>query len=159
MTDGLERVRNYITQRGIDPNIAVFNDSTESSELAADALGCGVAEIAKSVVFTGTQTYVVVVSGDMRVSTSRLSSALGSKVRLAPRDEVKNLTGYVAGGVPPFPHNSGVRTLVDASLKRFKNVWTAGGETNAVFRIPVQTLIEISGGAEVNVSEQRAEKS
>lgn len=83
MTDGLERVRCHIAERGVDPNIVVFNDSTESSELAAKALGCSVAEIAKSVVFTAEQTYVVVVSGDMRVSTARLSSVLGLKVKLA----------------------------------------------------------------------------
>ncbi len=155
MTDGLERVRCHIAERGVDPNIVVFNDGTESSELAAKALGCSVAEIAKSVVFTAEQTYVVVVSGDMRVSTARLSSVLGLKVKLANRESVKSLTGYDAGGVPPFPHNEGVRTLVDKSLRRFENVWTAGGKTNAVFRIPVRTLIDIAGNHEVDVSEQR----
>ena len=159
MPDEVERVRKYIAECGLPAEIVTFAESTESSELAAAALGCSVAEIAKSVVFTGAGTFVVVVSGDMRVSTSKLSSALGSKVRLAPRNEVKKLTGYAAGGVPPFPHNGEVRTLIDISLKRFKHVWTAGGETNSVFRIPVKRLIELAGGAEVSVSEQRADKS
>ncbi len=158
MSQELERVRSYIAERGIASDIVTFDESTESSELAAEALGCSVAEIAKSVVFTGSQTYIVVISGDMRVSSSKLSSGLGSQVLLAPRNEVRELTGYAAGGVPPFPHKAGVRTLIDASLKRFEHVWTAGGETNAVLRIPVMKLIEISGGTEVDVAEQSVEK-
>ncbi len=156
MTVELERVRRFIDEKGIASEIVTFGESTESSELAADALGCSVAEIAKSIVFRGNETYVVIVSGDMRVSTGKLSSAIGSKVRLAPRGEVKDLTGYVAGGVPPFPHREGVRTLIDISLKRFERVWTAGGETNAVFSVPVRKLIELAGGAEVDISEQKS---
>lgn len=122
-----------------------FDESTKNSALAAEVLGCTVAEIAKSVVFVGARTAVVIISGDKRVSLSKLGAALGDDVRIATPDEVRENTGYPIGGVPPFPHNEDVWVFADNSLTRFDYVWAAAGAPNAVFGIRSKDLIALLG--------------
>jgi len=122
-----------------------FGESTKNSELAAQALGCSVAEIAKSVVFVGAATVVVIISGDKRVDAEKLSAVCGGSVRVAKPDEVRERTGYPIGGVPPFPHSEGVSVLPDSSVTRFEHVWAAGGTPNAVFRIGTSDLVRLVG--------------
>lgn len=76
----------------------------------------------------------------------------GSKLRIASAEEVKTLTGYLAGGVPPFPHDDGIGLYPDISLTTYPRVWAAAGEQNAVMQISVKELIETIGGAVVDVT-------
>lgn len=139
---GVERVRSFVARKGIETVIQELDSSTRSSALAAQALGCTVAEIAKSVVFCGQITAVVVISGDRRVDLGKLNRVVGARLRIASPEEVAANTGYVIGGVPPFPHRDGVVVLPDVSLARFAHVWTASGAQNAVMRIATDVLIE-----------------
>lgn len=129
-----------------------FDSSTKNSALAADVLGCTVGEIAKSVVFLGKGAVVVVISGDRRVDAGKLASLIGAPVRIATPDEVREMTGYPIGGVPPFPHTGGVVVLPDLSLTRFSHVWAAAGAPNAVFRISPSDLIRLVGRTPVDVA-------
>ena len=129
-----------------------FDASTKSSELAAKALGCTIAEIAKSVVFVGDETSVVIISGDKRVDVAKLEKAAGGKARKADADEVRDRTGYPIGGVPPFPHSSGVSVYLDSSLKRHKEVWAAAGSPNSVFRVSVEDLLKTAGKEAVDLA-------
>lgn len=129
----------------MEAKIREFDESTKSSALAAEALGCTIGEIAKSVVFVGARTAVVVISGDKRVSLTRLSAALGDEIRIATPEEVREKTGYPIGGVPPFPHNEDVWVFADNSLARFDYVWAAAGAPNAVFRIRSKELAALLG--------------
>ena len=149
---GLQRVREFIKTSNLDVRVVVLEESTKSSVLAAAALGCLVAEIAKSVVFVGRSTVVVVISGDKRVDTSKLNRALAEELRVAAPDEVVEKTGYVVGGVPPFAHNQGVHVFLDVSTRRFAKVWAAGGEQNAVFQISVDDLARTIGTGEIDVA-------
>jgi len=139
-----------------DHNISVelveLNESTRTSQMAADALGCSVAQIAKSIVFVNDGAAVVVISGDRRVDDRKLSKILGHKVSIAEADAVRKNTGYVIGGVPPFPHDEDVKVLLDSSLKRFEEVWTAAGTPNSVFKISVEILKRTLGTDFVEVS-------
>lgn len=143
----------FLSENRIEAEVVVLDESTRTSRMAADALGCDVAQIAKSIVFVdGGAAAVVVISGDKRVDTRRLSRLLGHKVSMADADSVRERTGYVIGGVPPFPHNDGVRVLLDASLGRFEDVWAAAGTPNSVMRIRVEALRRILGTEFVEVS-------
>lgn len=148
-----ERVAGHLSRSGVDFEIREFDASTKSSALAARALGCTLGEIAKSVVFSGPGTAVVIVSGDRRVSPSALARLLGGEVRVATPGEVRERTGYPIGGVPPFPHGTGVRVFADVSLKRFPRVWAAAGAPNAVFRIGTEDLVRLVGRPVCDVSE------
>jgi prolyl-tRNA editing enzyme YbaK/EbsC (Cys-tRNA(Pro) deacylase) len=151
----VERVRQHLLALKLNVDVREFDTSTKNSTLAARALGCSVAEIAKSVVFNAGGAVVVVISGDKRVDTRRLSEQVGGRVSVATPEEVRSMTGYPIGGVPPFPHVKGVRVLCDESLLRFEQVWAAGGAPNIVFRISPHELVKKTGGATVDLAERK----
>jgi prolyl-tRNA editing enzyme YbaK/EbsC (Cys-tRNA(Pro) deacylase) len=147
-----ERVADYLKDAGVAAEVREFDESTRSSALAAKALGCSIAEIAKSVVFVGEKAIVVIISGDKRVSVAKLGSLTGGDVRVADAEEVREWTGYPIGGVPPFPHKEGVVVFPDVSLTRFDHVWAAAGAPNTVFRIRTNSLISLLGDAPRDLS-------
>jgi len=152
MAGSVERVRAHLESLGLEVEFREFEVSTKSSALAAQALGCSVAEIAKSVVFKGKRPVVVVISGDKRVDPSKLWSHEGAPVAIATPDEVREMTGYPIGGVPPFPHSGEVAVLVDSSVLRFDRVWAAGGAPNAVFNVKTVDLARTVGGRPVDLA-------
>lgn len=152
MVKGIERVKQFVTSRGLDARIVELPSSTRTSQLAAEALGCSVAEIAKSLVFTGGKSVVLVISGDKRVDIAKLRSLLGKDLQLASADEVKAVTSYTIGGVPPFPHEGEVTVYADISLGRFVRVWAAAGEPNAVMNLSVEELKRTLGTDFIDVA-------
>lgn len=140
MARGSEKVKCFLSERGIEVELRELDESTRTSQIAADALGCDVAQIAKSIVFINGSVAVVVISGDKRVDDKKLSKLLGYKISIADADSVRRSTGYVIGGVPPFPHNDDVKVFLDRSIARFDEVWTAAGTPNSVFKVKVETL-------------------
>jgi len=154
MSKGYERVHEYMSEYGIEARSVTLDTSTRTSRMAADALGCTVPEIAKSIVFTnGERAYVVVISGDRRVDLGKLGAAVGAKVTVGDADAVRKLTGYVIGGVPPFPHDDEVVVILDRSLERFRHVWAAGGAPNSVVRFSLKQLHGVLGPGTVDVAE------
>jgi len=147
-----ERVSEFLSKSGVKYEAKEFDESTKTSALAAKALGCTVPEIAKSVVFVGQKTAVVIISGDKRVDAAKLARFLGVEVRIGRPDEVREKTGFPIGGVPPFPHGEGVVVVADRSLMRFDHVWAAAGTPNAVFGIGTADLIRLLGRAPVDVA-------
>ena len=152
MARGSKRLSQYVEERGIETEVVTLDSSTRTSQMAADSLGCEVAQIAKSIVFTGDSPVVVVISGDKRVDPKKLSEHLGWKAKIADADAVRNGTGYVIGGVPPFAHEPGVVVLLDSSLARFDDVWAAAGTPHSVMRLRVSDLAEIVGGGFVGLA-------
>ncbi|MGC8710654.1 MAG: YbaK/EbsC family protein [Candidatus Micrarchaeia archaeon] len=144
---GVEEVEAFIKSNSIDAEVKVLEpESTRTSALAAEALKCTVAEIAKSIVFFYTKKsemlpVVVVLSGDKMVDEKKLTIFLGAEdIERMNAEEVKRETGYAIGGVPPFPHKKNVRILIDKSLFRFRRVWGAAGAPNAVMHISPEIL-------------------
>jgi prolyl-tRNA editing enzyme YbaK/EbsC (Cys-tRNA(Pro) deacylase) len=148
-----QRVLEFLGKAGVPAEVRDFEGTTKSSTLAAAALGCSVAEIAKSVVFVTPGPVVVVISGDKRVDPRKLAGISGGEPRVATADEVRELTGYPIGGVPPFPHRQGVHVMVDGSLARHRWVWAAAGAPNAVFRIESEALVSLTGGDSRDLAE------
>lgn len=144
---GSKRVSAYLGERDIEARVVTLDESTRTSQLAADALSCTVAEIAKSIVFrVGEQAVIVVISGDKHVDAKKVGELLGVKIGNADADAVKSLTGYVIGGVPPFPHDASVKVILDRSLSRFERVWAAAGTPNSVMNLAIAQLKDIVGG-------------
>ncbi len=148
-----ERVAKYLSNSGVEFELREFEESTRSSALAAQALGCTIAEIAKSVVFIGAATVVVIISGDRKVDPNKLAAAAGEAMRIASPEEVRERTGFPIGGVPPFPHAEGVSVMPDSSLRRFRRVWAAAGSPNAVFRIGVDDLLMLVASGTYELAE------
>jgi prolyl-tRNA editing enzyme YbaK/EbsC (Cys-tRNA(Pro) deacylase) len=151
---GIEEVKRFLAERGIE--VWEYAEPTPSSETAARAVGCSVAEIAKTILFiVGGEPVVVVTSGDLRIKGSRLKQFTGlkGKVRLPEAEEVIRHTGFAPGGVCPFLLPQGLRVLVDASMRRFPKVYAAAGNDHSAVPITVDRLIEITGGEESAVCE------
>lgn len=137
----------YLHESKVDHELRVLDKSTRTSALAAEVLGCTISEIAKSVVFVGSSTtLVVVISGDRRVDMGKLSRLVGGPLRPGTPEEVVERTGFRIGGVPPFPHREGVRVILDRSVVGRPEVWAAAGTPNAVFRIRSGDLASLVGG-------------
>jgi prolyl-tRNA editing enzyme YbaK/EbsC (Cys-tRNA(Pro) deacylase) len=126
--------------------IRVFPEGTKTAEDAARAIGCPVAAIIKSLVFVveGEQTeepVVALVPGDLRLDTAALAAlAGGTGSRRAGLDEVREATGYSAGGTPPFGHPTPVRVFADDRLRRNDPLWAAAGTPTTVFPITIADL-------------------
>jgi prolyl-tRNA editing enzyme YbaK/EbsC (Cys-tRNA(Pro) deacylase) len=120
-----------------------FDASTRTAQDAADAIGCGVGQIVKSLVWmAGDEPVLALVGGDRRLDPDRLGAALGTRdVRQAGADEVRAATGFAIGGVPPFGHPTALRAVMDEGLAHHETVWAAAGTPRSVFAIGPEELV------------------
>jgi prolyl-tRNA editing enzyme YbaK/EbsC (Cys-tRNA(Pro) deacylase) len=140
------KVQQRLREKGLDVAVHELADSTRTAAEAAAAVGVDVGQIVKSLVFAdGDGPLLVLCAGDRRVDTA----LLGEDVRAAKADEVREATGFAIGGVPPLGHDRPVRTVVDASLRRFETVWCAAGTPHAVFEVATEALIAAIPDADV----------
>ena len=150
----IDQVRELLARHGLA--VMDFDEPTPTSEAAARAVGCSLAEIAKTLLFfVGPSPVVVVASGDVRVKGSKLKRASGrsGQVRLPNPDEVLRHTGYPAGGVCPFLLPETLPVLLDDSLMRFPVVYPSAGNANSAVAVPLEVLRELTTGAGAQVSE------
>jgi prolyl-tRNA editing enzyme YbaK/EbsC (Cys-tRNA(Pro) deacylase) len=138
----------------LDPQVHMFPEGTKTAEDAANAIGCHVSAIVKSLVFmVDEEPVVALVPGDLRLDTARLSEvAGGGEVRRASLDEVRDATGFAAGGTPPFGHATPLRVFADPALKRNDPVWAAAGTPTTVFPISISDLDRLASPVWVAVT-------
>ncbi|WP_410767543.1 YbaK/EbsC family protein [Haloferax sp. DFSO60] len=131
-----------------DITVREFPEGTKTAQDAADAVGCDIAQIVKSIVMrVGDETVVVLTSGNHRVDETALASEFGvdaGDVRSANPSEVKTTTGWSIGGVPPTCHETPVPVLADPVFETFEEVWAAAGTPKAVFRLTPSELRSIA---------------
>jgi prolyl-tRNA editing enzyme YbaK/EbsC (Cys-tRNA(Pro) deacylase) len=142
------RTLELLREAGIDAQVVEFERPTRTSAEAAAAIGCSVAEIAKSIVFRGKtsgQAVVVVASGDNRVSEVKVAAKLGEPLARADADFVRMATGYAIGGVAPIGYSQPVKLLLDEDLRNFDTVWAAAGTPFSVFPIKPDQLRGLTG--------------
>lgn len=150
MAKSIDRVRDYFRARSLDIEIHELPESTRTAQLAAEAVGCELGQIVKSLVFVLDErdTVLALVAGDRRADPFKIARALrASTVRIANANEVRARTGFSIGGVAPVAHTSDEikAKLLDESLLRFETVWAAAGTPNAVFPIGRAKLVELTG--------------
>lgn len=138
----------------LDSRVHIFPEGTKTAEDAANAIGCPVAAIVKSLVFmVDDEAVVALVPGDLRLDTDKLSAvAGGGSVRRATLDQVREATGYAAGGTPPFGHTRPLRVFADTALRRNDPVWAAAGTPTTVFPISISDLDRLAGPEWVTVT-------
>ncbi len=151
----VERVRAVLLAAGHPDTIRAFPDGTRSAADAAAAVGCDVAQIAKSIVFrAGERPVLVIASGANRVDMARVASALGFHVKRADGSWVRDVTGFAIGGVAPVGHVTPPLVLVDEDLFAFDRVWAAAGTPMHVFETRAEALLRLSGGTRAMVREE-----
>lgn len=153
MASGPERVQQALDACGLDSKVVRLPNSTRTAPEAAQAVGCEVGAIAKSLLFMADgEPVLVVCAGDRRVNTATLASLLrASNVKMASVDDVRVITGYAIGGVPPLGHVTPVRTLMDTSLLRWPLVYAAAGAHDALFPVDPNRLLEVSGATPADI--------
>ena len=145
LTDlGVEDVAEFLRDHNLTVRTMPADTSTAVS--AAEALGTDVAAIVKSLLFMCDSTPVLaLVSGTRTVSAQKLASVVGAEsVRLARPREVRALTGYTIGGVPPVAHRHPIRVVMDHHLTEFPLVYAAAGSSSAIFEVGPDDLSRIA---------------
>ena len=137
-------------------DVLEFEESTRTAADAAAAIGCTVAQIAKSMIFRAGDSdrpVLVIASGAVRVDADKVSALVGETVRRASPDFVRENTGYAIGGVPPVGHRVEPIVLIDESLIDLECLWAAAGTPNAVFRLLPEDLSRLTAGVVADVAE------
>ncbi len=132
-----------------------FDASTRTAADAAEAIGCTVPQIAKSLLFRASESdrpVLVIASGSVRVDEEKVSSLLGEKIGRADAKFVREKTGFAIGGVPPVAHETQPVVFIDKSLLGFEIIWAAAGTPNAVFRLSPNDLVRLSGGVIADIA-------
>lgn len=155
----ITEIKTYLSGHGIE--VWEYQQPTPTCPTAAAAVGCSVAEIAKTLLFlVGGDPVAVVTCGDMKVNSSRLkkSSGLSGKVRLPQPEDVQLHTGYLPGGVCPFLLPAELPVLLDRSLQRFPRVYAAAGNGYSAVPVRWHELLELTGGAPAELCDPLAQE-
>lgn len=143
---GIEKVKEYFDKFGMKDRVREFDVSSATVELAAQALGCSGARIAKSIsLMTPDGPILIIAAGDVKIDNSKYKSTFKVKAKMLSYDEVEPLIGHAVGGVCPFAINEGVRVYLDESLRRFETVFPACGSSNSAIELNISELEAYSG--------------
>ena len=142
----IDKVKKYFEQYGMEDRILEFEVSSKTVELAAVAVGCEPARIAKSMSFLIDESPIIIVAaGDAKISNSDYKAEFHTKAKMIPFEQVGEIIGHEAGGVCPFAVNDGVEIYLDESLKRFETVFPAAGSGNSAIELTIDELEKYSG--------------
>jgi len=153
-TGSRERVRAFLEAHELASGLTEFEQSTKTAAQAAEAMGCELGQIVKSLVVVADGTpALALVAGDRRGDLDAIAAELGAgKVRMADADTVRTATGYAIGGVSPFDLPSELTVLVDDSLTRFDVVFPAAGTPSSMVRMRFAELSGLVGGRMARIS-------
>ena len=142
----IEKVRAYFAQHGMENRVLEFPVSSATVELAAVAVGCEPARIAKSLSFlVDEKAILVIAAGDTKINNSAFKAQFHTKAKMLTPEQVVEMIGHAVGGVCPFAVNPGVTVYLDESLKRFHTVFPACGSSNSAIELTIPELEQYSG--------------
>lgn len=140
-----EQIQTYLTGLDLGDRIHTFEQSSATVELAAIAVGCEPARIAKTMSFmVNDAPILVVLAGDVRVSNPKFKAQFNQKAKMISPEVVAELTGFPVGGVCPFMAPEGVKVYLDESLKRFDVVYPAAGTRSSAVQLSIEELEQAS---------------
>ena len=141
----LERATAHLERFGLADRIKLFDVSSATVELAAQAVGCEPARIAKTLSFLLPDGPVLILAaGDARIDNSKYKARFHTKTKMIPHGQVEELIGHGVGGVCPFGIHDGVPVWLDESLRRFDIVYPAAGTSNSAVRLTLEELEQAS---------------
>lgn len=144
----IEKVKAYFREYGMEDRVLELDESSATVELAAQALHCEPARIAKTLSFlVDGRAVLVVAAGDAKIDNGKYKAQFAAKAKMLTPQEAEELVGHAVGGVCPFAVNPGVSVYLDVSLKRFGTVFPACGSSNSAIELTIPELEEYSGPA------------
>ena len=138
-------VKEYLAQFGAADRVMEFDVSSATVELAAAALGCEPARIAKTLSFmAGEKPLLIVMAGDMRIDNPKFKQQFAAKAKMMTAEQLETLTGLHFGGVCPFGIPEGIEIWLDESMRRFDTVYPACGSSNSAIELTLEELERFS---------------
>jgi prolyl-tRNA editing enzyme YbaK/EbsC (Cys-tRNA(Pro) deacylase) len=150
----VERVASFLRQAGAEARLEQFETGTPTAEDAAQAAGCELAQIVKSLVFDcDGRPILVLVPGDRRADRKKIAAVAGcTSVRIAGAEEVETATGFAPGAVAPFPLPRIERVFIDRNLLAHRLVWIGAGSPNHLAAIPPPELVRLARAEPVDAA-------
>ncbi|MEO0830970.1 MAG: YbaK/EbsC family protein [Pseudomonadota bacterium] len=155
MSKSLKRVTRALTEAGVDHQMHEMQTQTRTAQEAADAAGCEIDQIAKSIILmdqTGNLALFITAGGNM-VDKDKASAISGRPLERADADTVRAVTGFAVGGVAPVGHKTPIEAWIDPRLLSFATVYAAGGTPRHVFSIAPEEIARLAGAREADFIE------
>jgi prolyl-tRNA editing enzyme YbaK/EbsC (Cys-tRNA(Pro) deacylase) len=154
LSPSAKRVQDEMAARGLAFDVLELKASTRTAQEAAQAVGCQVAQIVKSLIFKGSRSgrpILILASGPNRVNEKKIGEIIGEPIGKADADFVREETGFAIGGVPPLAHKAALETYIDETLLQHESLWAAAGTPNALFCLSPSDLVKITGGKVISI--------
>ena len=154
LSPSVQKVQDALKALGFSNQVLELQTTTRTSADAAQAVGCRVEQIAKSIIFKGKQTHkpvLVIASGPNRVNEKRIEEFISESLGKANADFVRKHTGFVIGGVPPIGHLEKLEIFIDEDLLKYEEIWAAAGSPHAVFKLTPSALVQMTGGRVISI--------
>lgn len=160
LTGSAKKVQEFLVDKGYSCSVKQLPDSTRTAEEAAKAIGCEVAQIAKSLIFIDKASgnpILVIASGAHQVDIKKIENSTGLHLLKADGKFVKERVGFAIGGVPPIGHNEKLMTFLDPTLQEYEWIWAAAGTPFAVFRLNSSEIQQMTEGKFINLKVDNGE--
>ncbi|HEU4971501.1 MAG TPA: YbaK/EbsC family protein [Gaiellaceae bacterium] len=154
LPEPVERVSAFVREAGAEARIQQFPEGTHTAQDAADAVGCELGQIVKSLVFVcDGKPVVALVPGDRRGDSDKIAAAVeAGSARVAKAEEVEAATGFAPGAVPPFPLPEVVVVLMDGAFFRHPLIWAGAGSAQHVLGMAPSELARVARARPLDVS-------
>lgn len=149
-----QRIQDILKQYNLDIKVIEFDESTRTSQDAANTIGCEVGQIAKTLIFRGKKTLkpiCIIASGKNRIDEKKVEKSIGEEIERPDADYVLKYTTFAIGGIPPIGFNFEMKPLIDEDLLNYSILWAAAGTPNSVFSITPKNLLKITNGQVVDI--------
>ena len=147
-----QMVQQALTEHNLTLDMIELDASTRTAQDAANAVGCEIGQICKSLVFRSGDTPVLfLVSGKNQLNVAQVSAHLGISLEKADAGFTKQKTGYSIGGIPPVAHTNPITTYIDRTLLSYRHIWAAAGTPHSVFKLDSELLPVLTGGSVIDV--------
>lgn len=152
LSTSCQKVQNYLNRFNLKLDVQELAKSTRTAQQAADAVGCAIGQIVKSLIFrTGDQPLLFLVSGKNQLDVEKVNAAFNFQLQKADARFVREKSGYAIGGVPPVAHAFPMEVFIDRDLMEYNEIWAAAGTPNAVFRLGSNDLLRITSGKVIDL--------
>jgi len=148
MSKSLKRVTAALRDAGLDITPQELGPETRTAQQAADAAGCALDQIAKSIIFAGQNSgaaILFVTAGGHLVDPARAAEVAGEPLGRAEAAMVRAQTGFAIGGVSPVGHLKPIRAFWDPRLSDFDIIYAAAGTPRHIFGIAPAQLLKLCG--------------
>jgi len=150
-----QKVQDTLKEFNVHTKVLELSSSSRTAKEAAEAVGCKIDQIVKSLILIKKQSnlpVLVLASGSNRVNDKVIEEFVGEPIEMAKASFVRQETGYSIGGVPPIGYHSPIKTFIDEDLLEFPFVWADAGTPHSVFQISPDDLVRITNGEVIKIS-------